>query len=45
MFTFLQKYKYVYDEEDKLGEGSFGVVYRGYDLKTFEQLAIKKINF
>ncbi len=35
---------HIYDEQDKLGEGAFAKVYRGYDLNTFEEVAIKLLD-
>jgi serine/threonine protein kinase len=32
-----------YTEEEKLGEGSYGVVYKGIDNQTMKTVAIKKI--
>ena len=37
--TGLEKYK----KQEKLGEGTYGVVYRAVDLETGESVAIKKI--
>jgi serine/threonine protein kinase len=37
--TGLEKYK----KQEKLGEGTYGVVYRAVDLETGENVAIKKI--
>jgi cyclin-dependent kinase 2 len=39
----LSNERYVYNKSDKLGEGTYGIVYKGVDLVTKNAIAIKKI--
>jgi serine/threonine protein kinase len=32
-----------YQKEEKIGEGTYGTVYKAMDRKTFEDVAIKKV--
>lgn len=37
--------RYIYSEEDELGKGTYGCVYKGTDTKTKQFVAIKCIYF
>ena len=38
------RYKYIPSEENFLGKGTFGTIYKGYDLQTQTYIAIKQLN-
>lgn len=39
----LKEGKYTYNEDDMLGEGSFGKVFRGFNFHTKQDVALKQI--
>lgn len=43
MQKYLKQGKYTYNEDDLLGEGSFGKVYRGTNNYSNQEVALKQI--